>query len=92
LKFVPIRPEFAAFSAFASTGGVATEHGGVGGDVSGTLNLPLADDLALRVVAYSTSHPGYIDDIRLGRHDVNRTSVRGGRAALRFDAGDNWDI
>jgi len=92
LKFVPIRPEFAVFSAFASAGGVATEHGGVGGDVSGTLNLPLADDLALRVVAYSTSHPGYIDDIRLGRHDINRISVRGGRAALRIDAGDNWDI
>jgi outer membrane receptor protein involved in Fe transport len=92
LKFVPNRPEFAAFSGFASAGGAATTHGGVGGDISGTLNLPLAHNVALRVVGYSASLPGYIDDLRLDRREINRTIVRGGRAALRIDAGNNWDI
>src|SRR6476646_8100312 len=92
LKFMPIRSEFAVFSAFASAGGVATAHGGVGGDISATLNLRLANNLALRAVGYSASQPGYIDDLRLNRRDINRTEVSGGRAALRIDAGNSWDI
>jgi len=92
LKFVPNRPEFDAVSSFASAGGVATTHGGVGGDISATLNLPLAGNVALRAVGYAASHPGYIDDLRLNRRDINRTDVSGGRAALRVDAGDSWDI
>jgi outer membrane receptor protein involved in Fe transport len=92
LKFVPNRPEFDAPAGFVSAGGVATAHGGVGGDASATLNLPLASNVALRAVGYATSNPGYIDDLRLDRRDINRTNVRGGRAALRIDAGNNWDI
>src|SRR6476646_3502785 len=92
LKFVPNRPAFEASSGFVSAGGVATAHGGVGGDISATLNLRLANNVALRAVGYSASQPGYIDDLRLNRRDINRTEVSGGRAALRIDAGNSWDI
>lgn len=92
LKFLPNRPEFGALSGFASAGGVATAHGGVGSDVSATLNLPMAHNMAFRAVGYSASLPGYIDDLRLNRRDINRTYVHGGRAALRIDAGNKWDI
>ena len=92
LKFLPNRPKFNAFSGFASAGGMATVHGGVGSDMSATLNLPLAGNVALRAVGYSASLPGYIDDLRLDRHEINRTKVRGGRATLRIDAGNKWDI
>ena len=92
LKFIPNRPEFDAFFGFVSAGGAATVHGGVGSDISATLNFPLARNAALRAVAYSASLPGYIDDLRLDRHDINRTHIRGGRAALRIDVGNKWDI
>ena len=93
LRFVPKRPDFGGLSGLVSAGGVTTHHGGSGGDISGMLNLPLvAGRVALRAVAYASSSPGYIDDIQLNRSDINRTEVRGGRAALRIDPGDNWDI
>ena len=91
LKFVPNRPDF-AFSGFASAGGTLVAHGEGGGDASAMLNIPLSGKVALRGVAYVASQPGYIDDVRLNRRDINRTSVLGGRAALRIDAGDSWDI
>jgi len=93
LRFVPRRPDFGGLSGLVSAGGVTTRHGGVGGDVSAMLNLPLvAGHVVLRAVGYASSNPGYIDDIQLNRRDINRTDVRGGRAALRIDPGDDWDI
>ena len=57
------------------------------------LNLPLvAGRVAFRAVGYASSNPGYIDDVELDRHDINRTDMVGGRAALRIDPGDDWDI
>ncbi|MEO8547221.1 MAG: TonB-dependent receptor [Sphingomicrobium sp.] len=93
LRLVPKRPDFAGVSGFASAGGVTTSHGGTGGDASGMLNLPLvANKVVLRAVSYASRNPGYIDDIRLDRRDINRTDTVGGRAALRIDPGDDWDI
>lgn len=93
LRLVPKRPEFSGFSGLASIGGVTTRHGGTGGDASGMLNLPLvAGRVALRAVGYASSNPGYIDDVELDRRDINRTDMVGGRAALRIDPGDDWDI
>jgi len=91
LKFVPNRPEFDVATGFVTAGGAGTSHGG-GGDASATLNLPLGGKAALRVVGYATSQPGYIDDLQLNRRDINRTKVRGGRGALRIDAGNGWDV
>jgi len=56
------------------------------------LNLPLAPGIAARAVAYASSDSGYIDDINRHRSDVNRTTVRGGRASLRVLPGDDWEI
>ena len=90
---MPRRADLGSLSGLVSAGGVATRHGGDGGDVSAMLNLPLvAGRVALRAVGYVSSNPGYIDDIQLNRRDINRTDVRGVRAALRIDPGDDWDV
>src|SRR6185437_10939865 len=47
---------------------------------------------ALRTVLYSSDIGGYADDTRLNTENTNRTTVRGGRAALGWEAGDDWTV
>lgn len=75
------------------TGGVsATWHGAPGADLAGVLNLPIADDtLGVRVLGYGITEGGYIDNPLLGKKDINRSNIVGGRATLRGKVG-GWTI
>jgi outer membrane receptor protein involved in Fe transport len=78
----------------AVTAGISTvAHGAMGGDGSAMLNLPIDDDkVALRLVGYTSTDGGYIDNVTTGRNDINRTYTEGGRAALRIEPGAGWSI
>ncbi|MES3107772.1 TonB-dependent receptor [Sphingomonas aurantiaca] len=92
IRTVPNAPEMGAVSASIAGGASATWHGDPGADLGATLNLPLGERVALRVVGYGVSEGGYIDNPVLERRDVNRTRIGGGRAALRLDAGNGWSV
>lgn len=92
IRTVPNAPELGATSASIAGGLSATWHGDPGADLGGTLNVPLGERMALRVVGYGVSEGGYIDNPVLDRRDVNRTRIAGGRAMLRLDAGNGWTV
>ena len=93
IRLVPNAPELGVASGSAMIGGSATQHGALGGDASATINLPLAEDVAaLRITLDAATQGGYIDKPLLGRRDVNRTNILGGRAAVRIDAGGGWTV
>ncbi len=75
------------------SGGVsATWHGAPGADLAGVLNLPLVDDhLGLRVLGYGITEGGYIDNPLLGKKNINRSNIFGGRGMLRARTG-GWTI
>jgi outer membrane receptor protein involved in Fe transport len=52
LKYVTNAPDPSAFSAAAETGVSSISNGGTGFDAHGMINLPLAQDLAVRLVGY----------------------------------------
>jgi iron complex outermembrane receptor protein len=92
IRTVPNAPEIGAVSASIASGVSATWHGDPGADLGATLNVPLGDRVALRVVGYGVSEGGYIDNPVRDRRDVNRTRIGGGRATLRLDAGNGWTV
>ncbi len=92
LRMVPNAPKLGETTGTAMMGGSATQHGAIGGDASATINLPVGNSVALRVTLDTETRGGYIDKPLLGRKDVNRTDIFGGRAALRVEAGDEWTI
>jgi iron complex outermembrane receptor protein len=92
IRTVPNVPEIGAVSASIAGGISAMWHGDPGADLGATLNVPLGDRVALRVVGYGVREGGYIDNPVLDRRDVNRTQIGGGRAALRLDAGNGWTV
>jgi outer membrane receptor protein involved in Fe transport len=93
LRLVPSSPDPSNASAAFSGGLLATQHGAFGRDLSAVVNLPIAHErLTLRAVVYGASEGGYIDDAGRGERDVNRVGVHGGRAALLWTPGDEWQI
>ena len=93
LRIVPNPPDLGKASGLVAAGLAATNHGGPGGDVSAMVNVPLAPGrLGLRAVGYSVVDGGYIDDVRRGLNDVNRTTITGGRATLLLDTGAGWQF
>ncbi|MEG3169843.1 TonB-dependent receptor [Sphingomonas sp. LB3N6] len=92
IRTVPNAPEMGAVSASIAAGLSATWHGDPGADLGVTLNVPLGERVALRVVGYGVSEGGYIDNPVRDRRDVNRTRIGGGRAMLRLDAGNGWTV
>ncbi|WP_158266240.1 TonB-dependent receptor domain-containing protein [Allosphingosinicella deserti] len=93
LRLVPNAPDPSRQSASAAAGLLVTRDGGWGNDLAAMVNVPLARDrIGLRLVGYGSTDPGYIDDLQRGRRDVNRTRSYGGRARLRWEAGNDWRI
>jgi outer membrane receptor protein involved in Fe transport len=83
LKYVTNAPDPSGFSATVQGGLSTFYHGdGLGSDFHGMVNVPLTDDLAMRVVGYDNYYPGFTDDIHLGAKDINWVRVFGGRGSL----------
>jgi iron complex outermembrane receptor protein len=71
------------------------DQGGTGGDLKGMVNVPLGDKAALRVTAYGSEFPGFIDAVQPGgrvNKDVNDGTRWGFRAALKFQPTDNFTV
>lgn len=93
IRLVPNAPDPSRFSGSATLGGSATTDGAPGADTQLVANVPIvADRLAIRVVANAASEGGYIDKPLLGRTDVNRTRIEGGRAAAKLDIAPDWSV
>lgn len=93
IRIVPRAPD-ASVARLEVSGGVRfTRNGQPGGDLAGVFNLPLEEDrLALRVVGYASQEGGYIDDVERMQRDVNRNSISGLRASLRWTPSADWTV
>ncbi|MEL7188624.1 MAG: TonB-dependent receptor [Pseudomonadota bacterium] len=92
LRVNPTRPGTSAVEASAWGHLGITEGGGVNWGTAGAGNLPLSDKAAIRFVGYSGEDSGFIDDPSRGLTDINRSSYFGGRGALAWNLGAEWDI
>lgn len=91
-RIVTNRPVLGLAEANSEFGLSTTSNGGIGGQASGTLNLPLVSDYAaVRIVGYAAADPGWVDDVD-GHLNTNRSLTLGGRVALRVAPADGWTI
>lgn len=83
-------------------------HGGIGYKAEGLVNIPAADNVAVRLVAWGEHRAGYIDNVKgtrsyptsgvtinnnaLADDDYNDVDVYGARAALKIDLNETWTI
>lgn len=105
LRIITNKPDPTGFDAWVELEANTVSDGDFGYDVSGMLNVPLADDkVALRLVGFTAEEAGYIDNV-LGtspggtfdnastvEDDINSATTSGGRAALRWFANSQWTV
>jgi iron complex outermembrane receptor protein len=86
----------------------AIDGGGIGQVAEGFVNLPIADNMAIRLVGWAEHKAGWVDNVYGERtfktseitidnadrveDDYNESDLVGARAALRIDLGDDWTI
>jgi outer membrane receptor for ferrienterochelin and colicin len=104
LRYITNKPDPTGFHADVSVDGHSVDKGDEGYEVSGVLNLPVGDNTAIRLVGFTARDAGFIDNVlgeSLGgtfdnadvvEEDVNHIEYVGGRAAVRWLAGDNWTV
>lgn len=94
IRYITNQPDPEGYEAVLEATGTGVQGGDLGGSLKGVVNVPFTGG-ALRLVAYGTEFPGYIDAIRPGGvvdKDVNDGSRLGFRAAARFEPSENLSI
>ena len=93
LRIISRRPDLERSSGEMAGEVSSTAHGGIGRDVEGSVNMPLAPGrLALRASAYGEDDAGWLDSPKAGRSDSNGTVRFGSRAALLWRASKDWVV
>ena len=60
--------------------------------LDGVFNLPITDDLAIRVMGFSTKRSGWIDKTDIGQKDVNSETGTGGRLSALWVVNDKLSL
>ncbi|NKB38558.1 MAG: TonB-dependent receptor [Gammaproteobacteria bacterium] len=93
LRFITNKPNAEEFEGKISVEGSSVRYGDEGYQFNGMVNLPIIkDQLALRVVAFKRDDPGFIDNVAVGKKDINDVDTEGGRAILRWTPTDRLTL
>jgi iron complex outermembrane receptor protein len=63
IRVITNRPELGEFSSSVSVEANTITDGGTGGTIEGFVNLPIGDNAAIRLVGWSRSDAGWIDNV-----------------------------
>ena len=104
LRVITNKPDPGGFGGQVDVGVYFTRGGEPSYDLSGHVNLPVADRFAVRVAAFTSHEGGYVDNV-LGRDladtqdnadvaedDFNEYDVSGGRVTASWELGDRWSV
>jgi outer membrane receptor protein involved in Fe transport len=92
-RIVTRKPELDRWAGYGRIGGSLTQLGAPSQEYEGMLNAPVIPGrLAARAVAYETVEGGYIDATDLRLSNVDKTTRKGARGALRGDVGNGWIV
>lgn len=108
LRIITKKPDPTGFSSGYSVEASAIDGGGIGHVVEGFVNVPISENIAIRLVGWEKHDAGYVDN-RFGtrtfptsgitidnagraKNDYNDADTQGARAALRIDLNDDWSI
>jgi len=92
IRYVPQSPVYGEWQAKYFVQYTGIENGGSGSTFGAALNIPMGNTVALRVVGLDRKAPGWVDNLILGRKDVNSTDQAAARAILSFEPSDSLEM
>jgi outer membrane receptor protein involved in Fe transport len=94
LKYVTVDPSPSEFSGTVRVGSSHVSEGDdIGYSVSGAVNIPLSDALAVRMSGFTREDPGYVDNIAPGgKEDYNTYENKGGRVSAMWQPSEEFSL
>lgn len=92
VRMISAEPDTASPSFSAESNLSQTDHGGFNTGARLTWNLPTGTYSAVRVAALHQSDDGFIDDIGLGREDINGQDRTAGRFSWGWSPSGGFDV
>jgi len=92
IKYVSRAPGLGEEGYMLRSGVSTTDGGGVSYNAAGAVNAPLSDTVALRASGFYVRDGGFIDNVALGREDVDQSRVYGGRLDLLVQPTDSLTV
>ncbi len=104
LRVITNKPDPGGFGAQVDASAYSTRGGEPSYDLSGHVNIPVADRFAVRVAAFASHEGGYVDNVpgrdladtrdnaNVVEDDFNEYDVSGGRVAASWELGDRWSV
>ena len=102
VRYVTNKPNFAGFSSQVDVEIGTTKGGEESYDISGHVNIPLGDNIAIRAVGFYAKEGGYVDNVRgldpsgttdnldVVEEDWNDQEITGGRLAGLWQINPQW--
>ncbi len=103
VRYISNKPNTEQFEGYVQGRYGVTSGGADSYDISGVVNIPLSDNVAIRAVGYSSHDGGYVDNVfgtsfvgnydnaDMVEKDHNEYDVDGGRLHLQWNISENWD-
>ncbi len=93
VRIISKRPDLKDFSGTFTADGSTTAHGDEGYGFRGSVNMPIVTDtLALRLNGVYRRVGGFVDNVATGEDDFDWSTIKGARAALRWQPASNVTI
>lgn len=84
IRYITAKPSTDRIMGSVESTGSLTQDGSPSYSLRGLLNVPLTDDLAVRIGGYTGRDGGYIDNLGTGRDDANYAFSTQARVAVRY--------
>jgi outer membrane receptor protein involved in Fe transport len=93
LKYVTVDPSTQSFSGRVQLGSSSVSEGSdLGYAARGSVNVPLSDEFAVRLSAYTLEEPGWVDNVETGQEDFNTRESDGGQLSALWRPSDAFTL
>lgn len=92
IRVITNKPDTSGFYGAVEGDGAWTEEGGGSAKFNGFVNLPASETFAVRAVGWYEDESGFVDNVRLGKEDINDEETFGGRIAARWMPNDSLTL
>ncbi len=108
IRIITNKPVLGEFEGGYDIYGTTVDHGSSGFGLDGFVNIPVSDNMAVRLVAWYQDDPGWIDNVpgqinyaasgivkdnaSVVENDFNSTKTAGFRGQARIVLNDNWAV
>jgi len=92
IKFVTNAPDPSGFDDSFEIGGTQLDHSSSGLEGRGMVNVPLTNNLAVRIVGFDSFTPGFISDPGRNISNINDLRSFGGRVSVLYQPTDKLTI